>query len=258
MKRFLCCALLVVACNDPPPAPAPAPAKPSATVAPAREPEATARPEGSAAPARPKKQLADCPKDSIVKFDDAAVELEVRRKTQKEQGDVLRSDVSKIRSLNFSSAKLTQLDPCLFRDLGNLRDLFLPPGDFEDLSLLVNCPELTALRASITKVRDLKPIETLVKLSRLDLGRTLVSDLEPLRKLVALTEVMLDDTPVTDLSPLEKHDLLARLSIQRTRVKDVSPLRELKALKFLYLEDAPVDDVSVLGPAQGRGLKIQR
>jgi internalin A len=209
------------------------------------------------APKVKKKTLADCKEGPVVDFDgDAALEAAVRLKLQKEKGDVKVSELGRVKSLNLSQSKVSQLDPCIYPHMKNLKDLFLGAGSLDDLSPIEGLTQLEALRASLNKVRDLKPLAGLTKMDRLDLGHTQVSDLSPLAGMTALTDLQLDDTPVQDLAPLAKLEKLERLSIQRTNVKSVAPIKGLKNLKFIYTSGAPVDDIFELAPMKRNGLKI--
>ena len=249
--------LSAVACDDPP---KPAPTKPSATV-PAVAPALASAAQNDDKPkevkkAKPKKTAADCPKGPKVAFDDQAVEDEVRKKLGKEGGDVTQADLGKLKSLNLSQIKMDELDVCVIPHAKNLKELFIGPGETDDLAPIAGLTQLESLRASINKVADLRPLEKLTKLDRLDLGRTQVTDLGPLSALGSLTELAVDDTPVRDLSPLAKLEKLQRLSIQRTQVKDFGPLKDLNNLKFLYIAGTPATDTSMLQPLRAKGLKI--
>jgi len=232
----------------------------TATPAPTPTPTPTPAPTPSAAPSppKPKKTLADCPSGSEVKLDNPALEVEVRKKVEKPSGPISKADLKKLKSLNLSQLKdVHELDPCLFAPMTNLKELFLGPGDYDDLSPLSGMTQLESLRASINQVKDLKPLEKLTKLDRLDLGRTQVSDLKPLAKLTLLTELQLDDTPVEDLTPLAGLTAMENLSIKHTKVKDGSPLKGMKKLKFIYIGGTPLDeDPLSIGPLRGQGTKV--
>lgn len=249
--------VLLGACEDPPkPDAAAASATPSA--APAPTPTSAPAPEAEKPPP-PKvtKRLEDCPKGPNVTFDQKEIEAEIRKKLQKPDGAITGADLKKVKSLNLSNVKLAGLDVCVFSQLTGLKDLFLGPGDFDDLSPIASAKDLESLAASRNQVKDLTPLAKLSKLDRLDLGRTQVSDLKPIAGLTSLTELALDDCPVEDLSPLVQMTKLEKLSIQRTKVKDASPLKALKKLKFLYVNGTPADEDGItLAPVRGNGTKV--
>jgi internalin A len=204
-----------------------------------------------------KKEPKVCPPGKVVDFaGDTALEAQVRLKAAKPKGDVTFSDLGKVRSLNLSQTKVSDLDPCIFPHFTALKELFLGAGKLDDLSPIAELKNLESLRASLNRVTDLKPLAKLTKLDRLDLGHTRVIDISPLSSLTAMTELELDDTPVVDLKPLAECVKLERLSIQRTNVKKLAPLTTLVNLKFLYVSGAPIEDKLALTPLMGKGLKI--
>jgi internalin A len=230
-----------------PPAEAPKPEVSAPTPIPAAEPVA----------AKPKKKLEECPKGPNVEFDSKEVEAAVRAKLPKPEGAITIADLGKLRSLNLSQAKLADLDVCVFSRMKGLKELFLGPGTYDDLSPIAVATQLESLRASISQVKDIKPLEKLTLLDRLDLGRTQITDIKPLASLTKLSELQLDDTAIEDVSPLAKLTLLTTLSLKRTRVKDVSALKDLKKLKFLYTGGSPLDaDPMSVAPVRANGTKV--
>ncbi|MGC4088378.1 MAG: leucine-rich repeat domain-containing protein [Polyangiaceae bacterium] len=251
---------------DEKPAPSAAAAAASAAVTPPLPPPPAPKPEPSAAPAEtaatgaPKpagRKLADCPKGPNVEFLQPEIEAEVRKKLPKPEGPITNADLAKLRSLNLSQVKLSELDVCVFSRLKAAKELFLGPGDYSDLSPIAGLTQLESLRVSINQVKDLKPLEGMANLDRLDLGRTQVSDLKPIAKLTKITELQLDDTPVEDVSPLAGMSGLQILSLKRTRVKDVTALKGLKKIKTLYIGGSPLDaDIMSVAPIRANGAKI--
>src|ERR1041384_2202104 len=124
--------LSVAACEEPKPEQKPAEETAAAKAPPPTIP--TPPPAPSAEPpkvAKPKKQLADCPKGPAVTFEQKAIEDEVRRKVQKPTGDITTADLKKLKSFNLSQVKgIEQLDPCIFAHTTNLKELFLGEGSF--------------------------------------------------------------------------------------------------------------------------------
>ena len=235
-------------------------AEPSATARPTAAPPPTAaatEAKTAEKPARPRKKAEDCPSGTKISFETPGLEEAVRQKLPKPAGDITKADLAKLKSLNITSLKLADLDPCVFLQMTGLKELFLGSGDYDDLSPLKNSTKLESLRASINQVRDISVLSEMSKLDRLDLGRTQVADLKPIAGLKTLTELQLDDTPLEDLGPLAKLEKLEKLSIQRTRVKDASALKGLKGLKFLYIAGSPLEeDQSTLAPVRGNGTKV--
>jgi internalin A len=233
----------------------------SATATPPPLPTVTpSEPPSAPAPTWKKKDAADCKAHpAIVDFgDNAALEAEVRRKLGKSSGALAPGDLAKIKSINLSAAKVHQIDPCVFPMFTGLKDLFLGPGEYDDLTPLQKIATLESLRLSMSQVKDLHAIEGLKRMDRLDLSHTLVGDdqLKSVGSLINVTELMLDEDSVTDLSPIANLKKLERLSVKKTGVKDLAPLSQLKTLKFLYIADTPVTDITPVQPLIASGLQL--
>jgi internalin A len=247
-----------IGCDEPKteataPEAAPAPA-PSAAPAPAPAPPPPA-------PAFVKKSASDCKAHpTTVDFtDNASLEKEVRRKLQKDNGPISPSDLATIKSINMTTQEpIHQLDPCIFPMFASLKDLFLGPGDYDSLAPIQKLTSLEALRASLSQVKDLRPIEGLKRMDRLDLSHTMIGDddLKSVGQLVNVTELMLDEDAITDLTPVANLKKLERLSIKKTRVQSLAPIASLRSLKFLYIGDSMVTDISPVQPLVARGMRL--
>jgi internalin A len=216
------------------------PAEVPAAPPPAPAPEPEPAPKAKA----PKKTLADCVAGTKVSLENPEFEGAVRVKAQKPDGDLTTADLKKLRSLNLSRVPLSELDVCLFRHMTELRELFIGPGDIDDLSSIATSTKLEALGVSGNPVSDLSPLAKMTKMDRLDLAHTKVSDLSVLAGMKVMTELNVDDTLVADLTPLKELLQLERLSVKKTKVADVSMLSEHKKLKVVYVGESPLSDES--------------
>jgi internalin A len=205
------------------------------------------------------KSPSDCtPHPAAVDFEgDTVLEAEVRRKVGKEKGPITPSDLAQVRSLNLTAGHPHQIDPCVFPMFTSLKDLFLGPGEYDDLVPLQKLP-LESLVVASSPVKDLHPIEGLKRLDRLDLSHTLVDDraLKAVAGLVNLTELMLDEDAIADLTPIVGLQKLERLSIKSTQVKSLQPIAGLRSLKFLYVADTPITDISPVQGLISGGMKL--
>jgi internalin A len=218
---------------------------------------AAAAPTATQDAAPPAKAKIVCDKGPTVDFHgNAALAAEVYRKLGRDGGTVTASDLKTIKSINLSQSPVNDLDPCVFPLFTGMKDLFLGPGDLDDLTPIQTLTQLVTLRASISKVSDLTPLAKMTQMDRLDIGRTSVRDITPIANMTALTELQLDDTQITDINALASCKNLEKLSIRNTAVTDISPLKNAKKLRFLYLEGAPVSDISPLSNLSS--LKIVR
>ena len=197
--------------------------------------------------AKPKEPIV-CPEGNAVKVSSPELEAQIRLKINKPKGDLDAADLAKVPSINLTTAKVDELDPCTFPKMTGLKFLYIGQGKLTDLRPIQTLVRLEGLRASINEVEDLKPLEKLVKLDQLDLSKTHVRDLSVLANLVNVTELQLDDTQVSDLTPLAKMTKLEHVSIQHTNVTDVSPLKDLKKLKQLDVAGDAISNINVLNP----------
>jgi internalin A len=207
-----------------------------------------------------KKAAADCkPHPTTIDFgDDSALEKEVRKKTGKDTAAITASDLAQIKSINLATARVHQVDPCIFPMFTSLKDLFLGPGEYDDLTPIQKLATLEALVVSTSQVKDLRPIEGLKRLDRLDISHTLVGDeqFKSVGSLVNVTELMLDEDAVSDLTPVSNLKKLMRLSLKKTQVKSLAPLAQLKGLKFVYIAETGVSDITPVQPLISGGMKL--
>lgn len=191
-------------------------------------------------------------------IDDPDLDAELRLKLNKPQGTITSADLATVKSVNLTKKQsLSALDPCVFPKLTNLKFLYLPKGDYYDLTPIANLVHIEGLRIAHSQVADLKQLAKLTVLDQLDLGVTPVRDLTPLGdNNVNITELSLDDTQVTDLGPLAKLTKLEKLSIKNTTVQDVSPLAKLTHLKRLDVAGCALNNVDTLSPLRAHGMLL--
>src|ERR1700722_11833433 len=124
------------------------------------------------APTFARKSAADCkPHPATIDFtDQPGLEKEVRKKASKDTGPITPADLAKITSVNLVTAKIHQIDPCIFPMFTSLKGCFLGAGDYDDLTPLQKLTSLVDLNLSTSQVKDLHAIEGLKNLDRLDLS----------------------------------------------------------------------------------------
>jgi Leucine-rich repeat (LRR) protein len=140
----------------------------------------------------------------------------------------------------------------------SVKDIFLGPGEYDDLTPLQKLTTLMSLRVSLSQVKDLHAIEGLKAMDRLDISHTQIGDdqLKIVGAMANITELMLDEDNVTDISPLANLNKLEKLSLKKTGVKSLAPLAQSKTLKFLWIADTPVSDITPVQPLIAHGLKL--
>lgn len=237
----------------------------SATASASAPPPPPPPPPVASTPPAPKfvKRLASDCKPHVVDFggEDTALEHEVRRKLGKDTGPLTPADLATIKSINLASVpgqQLHQIDPCIFPMFTSLKDLFLGPGDYDDLTPIQKLTTIETLRAALSQVKDLHPIEGLKRMDRLDLSHTLIGDdnMKSIGNLVNVTELMLDEDSIADLSPIANLKKLEKLSIKKTEVKNLTPLAGIKTMKILYIADTPITDITPVQPLVAHGMKL--
>lgn len=191
-------------------------------------------------------------------LDDPDLNAEIRLKLAKPDGPVTSADLANVKSVNLTKkSSLASLDPCVFPKLTGLKFLYLPKGDYFDLTPISNLIHIEGLRVAHSQFVDLKQLAKLTALDQLDLGVTPVRDLTPLgANNVNITELSLDDTQVTDLGPLAKLTKLEKLSIKNTLVTDVSPLAKLTHLKRLDVAGCALTNVDTLASLRSHGMVL--
>ena len=207
-----------------------------------------------------KKNAADCkPHPASIDFGgDAALEAEVRKKLGKDTGAITPADLGQIKSINIATAKVHQIDPCIFPMFTAIKDLFLGSGEYDDLTPLQKLTTIESLRISFSVVKDLRPIEGLKRMDRLDISHTLVDD-EKFKSVASfgnLTELMLDETDISDITPVAGLKKLERISVKKTRVTSLAPLSQIHTLKFIYIADTAITDISPVQPLMSNGTKL--
>jgi internalin A len=216
------------------------------------------------APTYKKKNAADCkPHPTTIDFGDdsgPALEAEVRFKLGKDAGAITPADLAQVKSVNLTKAqiRLHQIDPCIFPMFTATKGVFLPPGDYDDLTPLQKLTTIDALVIAMSQVKDLRPIEGLKRMDRLDISHTQVGDEEfkSVAQFVNLTELTMDETLITDISPVAKLTKLEKLSLKKSQVKSLAPLAALHTLKMVWIADTDISDITPVQPLIAGGMKL--
>ena len=94
-------------------------------------------------------------------------------------------------------------------------------GKFDDISIISKCVNLKELNLTNGGIlEDIKPLENLTKLEKVNLFGNKVSDLSPLSKLINLKHLNLTYCPVTDITPLTGLKNLKRVEGLKKEVAD--------------------------------------
>ena len=108
---------------------------------------------------------------------------------------------------------------------------------------------LTELHLGLNQISDISPLESLKKLTVLDLHRNRnISNVSPLRDLRNLTWLSLRGNIIRDISPLKDLTNLTYLHVAYNRITDLTHFKSLINLTFL---DVEVNRISDLNPISG-------
>ena len=105
---------------------------------------------------------------------------------------------------------------------------------------------LTSLRASKRRIRDLTGLEHATNLSVLSLDGNSISDIVPLSGLTQLTRLFIFNNNISDIAPLSGLTQLWQLLIRNNCISDISSLSRLTQLTHLGLSDNNISNVSAL------------
>ena len=143
---------------------------------------------------------------------------------------------------NYKFAKL----PNSIGMLESLKKLDLRYCSVNDISILVNLPNLSSLCLYSTEISDISVMPNLTLMSELDLSCTKVSDISALSKMTSLVELDLSRTNVSNISALANLSSLSKLDLSETNVRDISALSGLTDLKALNLNGIEIDDLNAI------------
>ncbi|MDD5017866.1 MAG: leucine-rich repeat domain-containing protein [Eubacteriales bacterium] len=156
------------------------------------------------------------------KFDDYALEDEIRALLLNEEDDVFDSDMKSI----------TELDA--------------PNKDIKSIEVLYYCTAIEKLNLSDNKIKDIYPLEGLVNLKSLDLSYNRIKDIDPLEELTQLERLDLCENKISDIFALEGLTNIRQLYLSGNKVKNMDVLSGLKSLKALHLNETGIKDISFL------------
>ena len=191
--------------------------------------------------------------DHVLTFKDKTLESVIRSKSGIEEGDIMLSDIWEWTSfscclayMDADDTDLTYVNEYLWED---------PVTDFTILGELTN---LTELKLSGNKPKDLAPLAGLHHLKELDLrGCTLqeLHDLTELKQLESLNLSGVKGLEEEDFQTLSKMKSLKSLRLKNCGLTDLSFLEGMTGLEELDLRG---NDIADYGPADALGIEYLR
>ncbi len=113
----------------------------------------------------------------------------------------------------------------------------------ENLELIRNFIHLKELTIKNTKITDIKPIENLYALEKLELSNNEnLRDIEIINDFVKLKELGLSYTNIESLKPMIDNKNISNLKLDYTNIKDMKSIDTISNLKILSLKGVELDD----------------
>lgn len=161
---------------------------------------------------------------TVITFQDATVEVVIRKQLGIYGGDITAEDMKSITSLDLSGNMISNL------------------GD------LSHCVNLNTLWLNNNKISSLWQISGLTKLTYLNLSNNSITDISSLSTLKSLRTLYLLNNDITNLTPLASHSSLTTLGLAGNySLTNITTLASLKNLTEVNLQNTNVSDWSSVG-----------
>jgi len=121
--------------------------------------------------------------------------------------------------------------------LYDIRYIDLGDNQITDINADYSClPNLQELNLSYNQITDIKNLENLSFLKKLELHKNKITSIKGLNKLTTLNELNLGYNQLTSVKWLEANKNLTTLELQRNLITDIWPLQNLRNLETLKVE----------------------
>ena len=179
-------------------------------------------------------------------FEDAVLEVVVRRELRRPRGPITRQEISSLTNFEASSKGIHSLSG--LEHFTALQRLELYDNRIADISPLAQLKNLTVLNLGYNhRIADITPLAQLENLNTLWLGNNRIADLSPLARLKNLNTLYLGFNQMRNrLSPLAQLENLTVLNLRYNRIADITPLAQLENLNTLYLFSNQIADITPL------------
>lgn len=173
-----------------------------------------------------------------------------------------------LQSLRISVPLMTET-PLFFKELTNLRELYIIGPNQLNWAFIENLTNLEFFLISHCNFSDLTPLANLSKkqvaahekakekssqtgelilfrgLRNLCLNDCEIEDISPLAECPYISDLNLSHNKISDLSPLSKISSLYYLTLRYNRISDITPLQNLRRLYYLNLRHNNISDISI-------------
>lgn len=181
---------------------------------------------------------------TAVKFTDANLEKVVREAINKPEGEIYKSDVNEILSINANEKNISSLDG--IENLNNLSSLSLTKNNIEDISPLSNLNNLLVLNLYRNKVKNIDALENVNNLQSLVLDVNQIEDINILNNKLNLRYLSVCANPIKDLEVLRTLPNLTSFHFGENQNVDISILeclQNLTDLRWAYTRSTENIDV---------------
>jgi len=201
--------------------------------------------------------------DYVISWVDPAFEALVRQGLNKPTGDIWRSELDGITSLNIYGDKF--IDTNLFTNFkdgesfgwyrinvgANTGDYSAGGADYsrgqiKSMDDVANFRYLKELTIYCDRIKDISGVSKLRHLKKISLDENYIEDISSLAACQSLTDVQLPYNRITDVAPLSNLTDLNTLSLADNRISDITPFESLTKLDTLYIGYNQIKDISPL------------
>ncbi len=160
--------------------------------------------------------------NAIILFQDKNLEKSVRENINKPTGDILRSDVDKLKMFSACGKRIS------------------------NLSGMENFTELTSLNLDFNRIGNIDALKGLTNLTSLSLYNNQINSIEGLKGLANLTSLELSMNNISSIDSLKELTNLNSLDLNKNKINNISALKELAGLKSLGLSSNKISNINDL------------
>lgn len=182
--------------------------------------------------------------NSVVAFEDAALEAEIRAELELGSGGVLTCRlVGGLTALSAGGAGIASLVG--MQNLTGVRDLLLADNEIIELAPLSDLAALEIIDLQGNQISNLSPLSGLDPIA-LSLTDNLISDVRPLAPLTGLQLLALDRNEISDISPLAGMTDMLRLVLFQNLIQDLTAAADMGRLDLIDVGQNPRPDLAPL------------
>ncbi|WP_341478834.1 leucine-rich repeat domain-containing protein [Clostridium thermarum] len=164
----------------------------------------------------------------VVTIKDKNLEKAIRNALNKPTGDLYKSELQSMTSLNGTGMSITDLSSLKY--LTNLTDLRLDNNKISDISILKELKNLKYLSLSNNNISDITPLQGLTNLNKLFLNFNKITDISAVKNLTNLTWFYVEGNQIKNISGLHGLTKLTNLNLYNNEIRNLDIIALKKAL----------------------------